>query len=420
MRKIRVLALAGVAALAMLAVPMASKATPYSFTPRITFPDHAGGYQTTTVNFTGRGVPGTGVRLVLGDPPCVPAGCDQNATIAGPLVVDPLGDWTAPVGLPEGSHRVYMFWNNGVSDRVVDIVEFYLDVTAPAAPTIDFPIGGETFTDATVPISGTAEPRAHVVILDELGNVRSTTAAQDGSWSYNAIFRGGPHTISAYQDDLAFNSSPLSASVSFTVDIDETAPAAPIILTPSTGELLPAVVTVSGTAEPLSSVEVFEDRPPGFIVYGSTSAAADGTWSMTITFLDGLHFIQARATDSAGNTGPNSAIVSFQVDAVNPVVKTRKPDFYIIVSWNLIDGDTIRGTATDNVAVDHIQVQYFDLLGDLVQDNVALCSGCGTTYATWQDTPAALAPGPYFIEATAFDTVGNASAVADFNLLVLP
>lgn len=405
----------------MLAVPAASTATPYSFTPRITFPDHAGGYQTTTVNFTGRGVPGTQVRLVLGDPPCaVNNDCTLNPTIAGPLVVDPLGDWTAPVALPEGQHRVYMFWNNGLSERIVDIVEFYLDVTAPAAPTIDAPLNGDTFTSAVVPISGTAEPRAHVVIVDELGTVRSTTAAQDGSWSYNAIFRAGAHTITAYQNDLAFNASPMSAAVAFTVNIDETAPVAPVILTPANGDLLPATVTISGTAEPLSSVEVFEDRPPGFIIYGSVPAAADGSWSMTTTLLDGLHFIQARATDASGNTGPASTVVQFLVDAVNPVAKTHKPANYIIGSWNLLDGDTIRGSATDNVGVASIQVQYFDLLGALVQDNVALCSGCGTRYATWEDTPAPLAPGIYFIEATAFDLVGNASDVATFNLLVLP
>ncbi|HEX9696467.1 MAG TPA: hypothetical protein VGB64_09180 [Actinomycetota bacterium] len=420
MRKFRVLALAGVAALAMLAVPLASQATPYSFTPRITFPEHAGGYQTTSVPFTGRGVPGTQVRLVLGDPPCSPGGCALNPTVAGPILIDPAGDWTAPVGLPEGQHIVYMWWNNGLSDRVVDIVEFTLDVTAPAAPTIDFPFGGETFTSTVVPISGTAEPRAHVVIVDELGNVRSTTAAEDGTWSYAAIFRAGPHTISAYQDDLAFNASPMSLPVSFTVDVDETPPVAPTILTPSNGDLLPATVVVSGISEPLSTVEVFEDRPPGFIIYGSVIAAGDGTWSLTLSLSDGLHGLRARATDAAGNLGPASDEVAFQVDAVNPTAKTKKPQYYLIGSWNFIDGDTIRGYASDNVAVASIQVQYFDLIGNLVQDNVALCSGCGTQSATWEDTPAALAPGIYFIEATAFDTVGNASSVADFNLLVLP
>lgn len=420
MRKLRVLAVTGVAAIAMLAVPMASKATPYSFTPRITFPDHAGGYQTTNMNFTGRGVPGTQVRLVLGDPPCSPGGCAQNATIAGPIVVDPLGDWVAPVALPEGAHIVYMWWNNGLSDRVVDIVEFTLDITAPAAPTIDYPFGGETFTSTVVPITGTAEPRAHVVIVDELGNVRSTTATQDGTWSYAGIFRAGPHTISAYQNDLSFNASPMSAPVAFAVDVDETPPAAPVILTPNPGELLPGTIIVSGTAEPLSTVEVYEDRPPGFIIYGSTSATADGAWSLTVSLTDGLHWIRARATDAAGNRGSSSPELAFQIDAVNPTVKFKKPSGYLIGSWNLLDGDTIRGYAGDNVNVDHIQVQYFDLTGSLIQDNVASCSGCGSQSATWEDTPAPLAPGIYFVEATAVDSVGNQSPVATFNLLVLP
>lgn len=420
MRKLRVLALAGVAAIAMLAVPMASKATPYSFTPRITFPEHAGGYQTTTVNFTGRGLPGTQVRLVLGNPPCNPAGCDQNPTIAGPITVDPAGDWTAPVTLPEGDHRVYMWWNNGLSDRVVDIVEFNLDVTAPSAPAIDFPFGGETFTSAVVPISGTAEPRAHVVIVDELGNVRSTTAADDGSWSYAAIFRAGPHTISAYQNDLAFNASPMSGPVSFTVDIDEIPPAAPVILTPTAGELLPATVTVSGTAEPLATVEVFEDRPPGFAVYGSTSAAADGSWSITLTLTDGLHWLQARATDTSGNRGPATDQVNIHVDAQRPVATTKKPQYYIVGSWSLLHGKTLRGTATDNVAVSYVNVQYRDLLGALVADNVATCTGCGTQSATWTDSASTLAPGLYNIRAIAVDTVGNTSVAATFTLLILP
>lgn len=433
-RKIVVLALVG-AALASI-VGGISPAAALSPAPEITFPANAGGYQLNAFNVEGTGVPGSTVELILGDPPCANNDCFANPVLAsGP--VDAFGLWSIPVNLLDGQHRLYA--RQGMpppaltpQDTLYDVVDFYLDTIPPAPPTIDTPVEGDVFFTKNVFLSGTAEPFAHVVTIDEAGLIRATTAKADGTWSFPGIFIDGLHTLDAYQEDLAFNASALYSTVAlggvvdFEVDVDVTPPPAPIIISPAEGALLPAEITIAGTAEPGSSVEVLEDRPAGFIIYGTVPAdPITGAWSLgPITMLDGLHFIQARATDAAGNLGPRSDVRSFRIDATKPRATVTLNDLYMGAD-PYFNGDAITGTGKDNVAVASITVTVSDFTGT-VDSSLATCTGCGSpcvdavmTCVTWEYVPPTLAPGLYFVDVVATDMVGNESDVASKQILAI-
>jgi hypothetical protein len=85
-----------------------------------------------------------------------------------------------------------------------------------------------------------------------------------------------------------------------TVSIDTADPPAPAIVTaPTTSG---STVTLSGTADPGSTIDVFDN---GTRV--ATTDAPDGTWSVTLTGVaPGQHRYTAVARDAAGNSSPAS------------------------------------------------------------------------------------------------------------------
>jgi hypothetical protein len=116
--------------------------------------------------------------------------------------------------------------------------------------------------------------------------------------------------VTAQATDGAGNTGSLSAGVTFTVDA--TVPAAPVILSPTQNEaLLTATPTVTGTAEAAATVAVLIDGA----VSGTTAADGAGAWSYTVpaALATGPHTVRARATDAAGNTGPDSGTTDFTV-----------------------------------------------------------------------------------------------------------
>jgi large repetitive protein len=184
------------------------------------------------------------------------------------------------------------------------------DDAAPPAPVITSPTGGSLTNDNTPTITGTAQTGTTVEVFDGVASL-GTTAAAGGTWSLTpAPLADGSHTVTAQATDGAGNTGSLSAGVTFTVDA--TVPAAPVILSPTQNEaLLTATPTVTGTAEAAATVAVLIDGA----VSGTTAADGAGAWSYTVpaALATGPHTVRARATDAAGNTGPDSGTTDFTV-----------------------------------------------------------------------------------------------------------
>jgi hypothetical protein len=98
--------------------------------------------------------------------------------------------------------------------------------------------------------------------------------------------------------------------------VDTTPPATPTITSPADGTASGSpALTVSGTAEPGSIVELFD----GATSKGVTTATAGGAWSKAVTALaDGSHTFTAVATDAAGNTSGVSNARTVVVDTSPP------------------------------------------------------------------------------------------------------
>ena len=87
---------------------------------------------------------------------------------------------------------------------------FRIDTDAPAAPVITSPEDGSTTTDQTFPIRGTAEPGSQVIIIRDGEEIGSTTADQNGDFTFDlpsGLLPVGRYGFSARAVDAAGNSS---------------------------------------------------------------------------------------------------------------------------------------------------------------------------------------------------------------------
>lgn len=254
-------------------------------------------------------------------------------------------------------------------------------------PAIVTPREGESLPSAGVVVSGDAKPGTDVTVHEGTTAVGTTTADQNGFWSVTISFSAGHHTITATSFDGTTTDGPSQAR-HFIVDL--TGPAPPVIATPAAGAILDhADVTVSGTAEPRTSVRV---RQSG-VLRGTVAVDEAGGWSAVISFTEGTHTIAAEGVDAAGNTSVASSR-TFTVDTVppaSPAITTPAESAFVTASPVTIAGTAEPGTT-------------------LVLEDVRFVVATTTASATgaWSAS-VALADGTHSIEATARDAAGNAS-----------
>jgi MYXO-CTERM domain-containing protein len=178
-------------------------------------------------------------------------------------------------------------------------VTVVVDRTGPAsAPTISPALPALTNV-ASVTVAGVTEPNATVTVL--VDGVLAVTTSADGAGSYSVSAPlpspDATYSVQVRANDLAGNPSPVS--VASTVQLDRTAPAAPVLTAPSEGaSVAPGTIAVTGTAEPGSTVTVVVDGTPHVV----TADVGTGTFQVDVPLTDGNHFVTATVTDPAGNT----------------------------------------------------------------------------------------------------------------------
>uniref|UniRef100_UPI001300962B Ig-like domain-containing protein n=1 Tax=Salinicola aestuarinus TaxID=1949082 RepID=UPI001300962B len=252
---------------------------------------------------------------------------DADDNVLGTVPADENGNWSftpTPAlvdGEPVTATATDAAGNTGPEETATVDVDFD-DQTPPVAPTLNgatddvAPIAGEvdngaSTNDASPRLNGQAEAGSTVTIFQDDVEIGTTTAGNDGTWSFPVqALPDGEVTFSATATDANGNES--VASDPFTLTIDTTAPDAPII-DPTDGE------TVTGTAEAGSTVTLTDADDN---VLGTTPADENGNWSFTPTpaLVDGEP-VTATATDAAGNTGPEeTATVDVDFDDQTPPV----------------------------------------------------------------------------------------------------
>jgi hypothetical protein len=105
------------------------------------------------------------------------------------------------------------------------------------------------------------------------------------------------------------------------------APSAPVITSPADNSFdTDGTITISGTAEPNSTVEVFEATASGDTSKGTTPVDASGNWTKTLSgVLGGSHAYKAEAKNAAGKTSGFSNTRTVIVDKVKPQVSSTTP-----------------------------------------------------------------------------------------------
>ncbi|HYC03493.1 MAG TPA: Ig-like domain-containing protein, partial [Azospirillaceae bacterium] len=240
------------------------------------------------------------------------------------------------------------------------------------------------------------------------------TADGDGAFTIalpTGIAAGG-HSLTVQATDKAGNSSTLSATYSLTIDrTAPTAPTTPVLASASDtgvsqtdGVTSDSTPTLTGTAEANATVVLFD----GATAIGSTTAAGDGSWSLTTTALaTGGHTLTVKAGDTAGNTSGASPSLTITVDTTAPVV----PSAPVLgptsdtgaSSTDKITSDgtpTVTGTGEANTTI-----TLFDAATPVGSTTVAIDG-------TWSITTSDLSTGTHTLTAKAGDTAGNSSVAS--------
>jgi uncharacterized protein (TIGR03382 family) len=315
----------------------------------------------------------------------------------GTTTANAAGTWTLTpaTALADGPHTVSATATDaaGNTSASSNTNTFIVDTTPPAAPVVQTPADGSVTNDNTPDYSGTAEAGSTVTVIVDGVSVGTTTANAAGNWTFTpaAPLADGPHTVRATATDAAGNTSANSNTNTFIVDT--TGPTVPVVLTPANGTVTSDnTPAYSGTAEADSTVTIFVDG----VSVGTTVADAAGNWTFTpaTALADGSHSVKVTATDTTGNTSPDSNTNTFIVDTTPPAapVVLTPADGAVTNDNTPAYSGTAEAGSTVTVIVDGVSV--------------------GTTTANaagnWTLTPAAsLADGQHTVRATATDAAGN-------------
>jgi hypothetical protein len=213
-------------------------------------------------------------------------------------------------GLAAASHtfQVRATDSAGNADPTPAARTWIVDLTAPETAVLSGPAAATNQTAATFDFSANEPGSTFECRLDAAGFAACTSPA-----TYSAL-ADGSHAFEVRATDTAGNVDQTPAARNWMVDL--TAPNPPVVESPADGtHTNTGTLTISGSAEPGSSVELFE----GASSRGTTNTTVGGTWSRTLTGVaDGSHTYTAKATDAAGNPSAASNAVTVVVDTAAP------------------------------------------------------------------------------------------------------
>ncbi|MBE7552193.1 MAG: hypothetical protein HS126_14075 [Anaerolineales bacterium] len=237
------------------------------------------------VALTGTGEPGSEVEIVI------------DGQVVGKTTVGSDGTWSYTADLPEAGDYQISVQNVDADGQVIAAAEpAALTLTAPpaTAPTLDQPSG--ELTAGPVTLTGSGEPGSQVEVIVDGQVVGKATVGDDGNWDLDTeLSRAGDYEITVQSVDADGQVLAASETVNWTVAaVEETVP--PTLDLPG-GGLTGGPVTLSGTGEPGSEVEIVIDGQ----VVGKTTIGSDGTWSYTADLPEsGDYQISVQNVDAAG------------------------------------------------------------------------------------------------------------------------
>ena len=366
-----------------------------------------------------------------------------NGREVGTTTSNGAGSWTYTFDgvddLLEGTNIIDAYAIDGVGNVSAYsgdlIVTLDTSVATPAAPDLELASdSGANATDnytnvATATIAGTCEVGATVIIHVNGNNTFDTAvdADTDGIWSYTfaggllAAETGTANTIKVAQQDVAGNVSVYGSALTLTLDDSAATPAQPDLLAVSdTGDsdtdnlTCQANVTLTGTVEASSSLQLFIDQGSGSVLVDTISELLidSGSWTYTLStgqLAQGSNDITVVATDKAGNVSSASAALTVTFDTT--IAQPSLPDLVDASDTGDFNNDevtsdetpTFSGVADPNT---HVTIRVD---GDPINTVDADAAGNWTyTFAL-----AEIQTGIHRVDVTAVDAAGNTSVPSD-------
>lgn len=155
------------------------------------------------------------------------------------------------------------------------------------APDFEFNLPGGLFT-----WSGQGEPGTTVEVVVDGESIGTTTVDEEGNWTLEGELEPGEYELQLrWLDD---SGEVLSESAATPVVVLEGT--TPTVDLPDDG-LEPGTVTLTGTAAPGAELEIVVNGE----VVGTTTAGADGSWSLDVELSEGENLIQVQTLDAEGN-----------------------------------------------------------------------------------------------------------------------
>ncbi|NYH96848.1 choice-of-anchor I domain-containing protein [Novosphingobium marinum] len=332
---------------------------------------------TNGLTFTGTAEAGSTVELFDG-------GASLGTTTAGDD-----GSFTIDVDLAEGDHSLTATatdaaGNTSAASAALDVTVDATAGDAPAGLDLDTASDDGEFDDDDLVtdgqglvIGGTAEPGTTVELFNGSNSLGTTTAGDDGVFSFTVNLPDGANDLTAVATDTAGNVT--AASAPLTVTVDSSAPAAPVSLTLDPADDDGANdgvtdqtdgLTITGTAEAGSTVELFD----GSTSLGTTTAGSDGSFSFDVDLDPGTRTITAIATDANGNVGAASAPLTLDIGSAPRLVNTTVDGDGTVVTLYFdeqLDMDSVPDASDFSVDMDgDIAVESVQVLGNRVVLNL--------------------------------------------------
>ena len=256
------------------------------------------------------------------------------------------------------------------------------DKTAPTA-AISSPTGGTV--SGVVGVSVAASDNVSVTRVDLLVNgqvvLSDTSAPYAYSWSTTAL-TDGVKQLQARSYDAAGNAGS-SSIVNVTVSNDKTAPTVSLS-SPTSGSTVSGTVTVSMAASDNKAVSRVDLLADGVVVGSDTASPFSIAWnSKGVT--NGVHTLQAKAYDAAGNVGASGSVqITVANDAIPPTVTIVSPgngsNVSRLVNVSVAASDNV-GVSTLTLSIEGVQVAVVNN-GTSLSYSWSVPWGGGTTTAT--------------------------------------
>lgn len=345
----------------------------FSAQPNLSVTQPANGATTNDVRppIMGTSDPGTTITVVLRD-----AQGQELETLT--TTTDANGSWSVvPTNdLSEGSYQAQVTASDDVGEMTSVTVGFGVDLSAPSV-TLSTPADGLQTAMNVLMATGEAEPGAvvSVSVKDAQGQevfAGMTTAGADGKWSLPiAQLPDGTYTAQATATDGAGN---MMSSAVNTFTIDTMAPRVTITSPAPGASITDTKPTITGTAEPGATVEVFVDG----VRVGEATADAEGKWSLPLddALSLGEHTVEARTTDGAGNQGSSGVVNITVVENTGSGITITGPT----------DGQQVTGTTVTVTGTGKPGSVITVTVGK--QDKVITVGEDGTWTVTFEDVPA--------------------------------